>query len=135
MKDVLDVGYTAHTRPAPKLVKDVLDVVLLKLFDLAAVDTLRRSEPANAFSRRQAKDADAVVLLQLFDLAAVNALVCFELFNALLRRKPHDSGAVVPLNFNGLKHIVTLRHGAVCASRVYLSYKIRTNDRTSNRHR
>ena len=26
MKDLLDVGYTAHTRPAPKLVKDVLDV-------------------------------------------------------------------------------------------------------------
>ncbi len=72
---------------------------------------------------REPKEAAAVALKEFFDFSAVNTQLFYEEANVLLRLKPKESVGALLLNLNRLVRVVTLRHGAVCALRVYLSYK------------
>jgi hypothetical protein len=64
-----------------------------------------------------------VALKEFFDFGAVNTQLFSEAANALLRIEPRESVGALLLHPNRLVRVVTLRHGAVCALRVYLSYR------------
>ena len=68
---------------------------------------------------REPKDAAAVALNDFFGFGTVNTQLLSEAANVLLRLEPKESDAALLLNSNRLKRAVTLRHGAVCALRVY----------------
>jgi hypothetical protein len=70
---------------------------------------------------REPKEAAAVALKEFFDFGAVNTQLFSEAANALLRIEPRESVGALLLHPNRLVRVVTLRHGAVCALRVYLS--------------